>query len=38
MEKGGWDYNWIGEFGEKDNFRWKSINRTGKKELNGYSS
>ena len=26
---GGWDYNWIGEFGEKDNFKWDSINSTG---------
>ena len=26
---GGWEYNWIGEFGEKDNFRWDKINKTG---------
>ena len=26
---GGWEYNWIGEFGEKDNFRWDNINKTG---------
>ena len=26
---GGWEYNWIGEFGEKDNFRWDNINHTG---------
>ena len=29
-EAGGWEYNWIGEFGEKDNFRWDNINKTGK--------
>ena len=29
MKSGGWDYNWIGEFGEKDNFRWDKINKTG---------
>ena len=30
---GGWEYNWIGEFGEKDNFRWDKINKTGIKSL-----
>ena len=29
MIQGGWDYNWIGEFGEKDNFRWDVVNQTG---------
>ena len=29
MTQGGWDYNWIGEFGEKDNFRWDVVNQTG---------
>ena len=28
--QGGWDYNWIGEFGEKDNFRWDRLDKTGK--------
>ena len=28
-QAGGWEYNWIGEFGEKDNFRWEKINKTG---------
>ena len=29
-QAGGWEYNWIGEFGERDNFRWDKINKTGK--------
>ena len=29
---GGWEYNWIGEFGEKDNFRWEKINKTGREK------
>ena len=28
-ETRGWEYNWIGEFGEKDNFRWDKVNDTG---------
>lgn len=31
VEQGGWEYNWIGEFGEQDNFRWDSSNSTGQK-------
>ena len=33
MIQGGWDYNWIGEFGEKDNFRWDVVNQTGNKSF-----
>ena len=30
---GGWEYNWIGEFGEKDNFRWDKVNKTGEVQI-----
>ncbi len=30
---GKWEYVWIGEFGEMENFRWNSLNNTGKKNI-----
>ena len=29
-EGGKWDYKWIGEFGEMENYRWSKINSSGK--------
>jgi hypothetical protein len=30
---GKWEYVWIGEFGEMENFRWNSLNNSGKKNI-----
>jgi len=33
--EGRWEYVWIGEFGERESYRWNNVNETGNTTLNG---